>query len=84
MNNKENTGAIFKNTKKEKETQPDYKGTINVDGVEKEIALWIRTSQKGTTYMSAAISNPYNPQPTSENTNGTKPVGFDNGIDLPF
>ena len=54
-----NTGAIFKNDKKT-ETQPDYKGKINVDGKEKEIALWIKTSIDGSkTFFSAKISEPY-------------------------
>jgi hypothetical protein len=30
MENKTNTGAIFKNTNKSKETHPDYKGKVNV------------------------------------------------------
>lgn len=29
---KENSGAIFKNDRKEKETHPDYTGIINVAG----------------------------------------------------
>lgn len=54
-----NRGAIFKNNKKEKETHPDYRGTINVDGVEKEISLWVKTSQKGEQFFSVSISEPY-------------------------
>ena len=61
MEQKENTGAIFKNTKKKDEKHPDYKGSINVDGKEKQIALWVKKSAKGTMYMSASISEPYVP-----------------------
>jgi len=78
METKQNTGAIFKNVKKEKETHPDYRGTINVDGVEKEIALWVRTSQKGMQYMSAMISEPYKAEPKVEKHESK---GFN---DLPF
>jgi len=35
METKVNGGAIFKNEKKA-DTHPDYKGTINVDGQDKE------------------------------------------------
>ncbi len=57
-----NRGAIFKNDNKTAENQPDYTGKINVDGVEKRIALWVRESQKGTKYMSASISDPMPPK----------------------
>ena len=54
-----NTGAIFKNDKKS-DNAPDYKGKINVDGKEKEIALWVKTSKDGSkTFFSAKISEPY-------------------------
>jgi len=58
METKVNGGAIFKNDKKA-DTHPDYKGTINVDGQDKEIALWVKQSAKGTTYFSVKISEPY-------------------------
>ena len=54
-----NTGAIFKNEKKA-DNHPDYRGTINVDGVDKEIALWVKTSKDGTKqFFSAKISEPF-------------------------
>ena len=59
MTNKENTGAIFKNDKKA-ENHPDWKGKINVNGKEMQIALWQRTSEKGVNYLSAKLSEPYN------------------------
>ena len=59
METKVNTGSIFKNDKKTKDTQPDYKGKVNVDGKELEIALWLKTSKAGTTYFSAAFNPPY-------------------------
>lgn len=59
METKINGGIVFKNTNKKAEAHPDYKGTINVDGVEKEIALWIKQSSKGTNYFSVSISKPY-------------------------
>ena len=58
METKVNTGAIFKNEKKA-DTHPDYKGTINVEGKDKEIALWVKQSAKGINYFSVKISEPY-------------------------
>ncbi len=82
METKQNTGAIFKNEKKA-DTHPDYKGTINVDGQEKEIALWVKQSAKGTTYFSVKISEPY--KKTEEPAQGKwiKPEQLINK-DLPF
>ena len=40
---KENTGVLFKNDRKTSDRHPDYKGTANVNGAEKEVALWIKT-----------------------------------------
>lgn len=52
--NKPGTGVIFKNDKKQKENQPDYKGTINVDGKDLDIALWVKEGKKGK-FFSVAI-----------------------------
>lgn len=59
METKQNTGAIFKNDKKTSDKAPDYKGKINVDGVDKAIALWIRESQNGVKYFSVKIEEPF-------------------------
>lgn len=59
MENKPNSGAIFKNDKKTNENQPDYRGKVNVNGKEMEIALWVKTSSAGNTYFSASFSEPY-------------------------
>ena len=60
METKSNEGVIFKNTKKpEGSKQPDYRGEINCDGVTKEIALWVRKSEKGLTYFSVKLSEPW-------------------------
>lgn len=59
MEQKVNSGAIFKNDKKTADNQPDYRGKINVDGKEWEISLWLRESNKGLKYFSAAIKEPW-------------------------
>lgn len=78
MENKLNTGAIFKNDKKTSDNQPDYRGTANIDGKEKEIALWLKTSAKGVKYFSVSISEPY-----KKNVEKTIQVQ-DETSDLPF
>ena len=59
METKNNTGAIFKNDKKIAETHPDYKGKVNVNGADMEVALWLKTSQAGMKYFSATFQEPY-------------------------
>jgi uncharacterized protein (DUF736 family) len=68
METKTNTGAIFKNDKKQG-NQPDYRGKVNVNGKEMEIALWLKESSKGTKYFSCSFSEPYvNDQPKQVHT----------------
>ena len=59
MEQKNNTGAIFKNNYKKTDSQPDYKGKAVIDGVEKDVALWLKESKNGVKYFSAAFSKPY-------------------------
>jgi uncharacterized protein (DUF736 family) len=58
MSNYDNTnsGALFKNDKKESEKHPDYRGSINVGGVDHWISAWLKTSQQGAKFMSLSVS----------------------------
>jgi uncharacterized protein (DUF736 family) len=59
METKNNSGAIFKNDNKKSENHPDYKGKVNVNGKDMEVALWLKESAKGTKYFSASFSELY-------------------------
>jgi hypothetical protein len=50
-----NRGALFKDDKKSKDTDRDYSGTINVDGTEYWVSGWIKTSKKGTKFLSLSV-----------------------------
>lgn len=50
-----NSGALFLNDKKGNEKAPDRRGTLNVDGIEYELAGWLRTSKKGTQFLSLKV-----------------------------
>jgi uncharacterized protein (DUF736 family) len=50
-----NRGALFKNDRKDKDSQPDYKGDINVNGTEMWISAWLSTSKAGKPYMSLSV-----------------------------
>lgn len=44
---RDNSGTIFVNDRKEKETHPDRSGTAMIDGKEYYISGWIKSGQKG-------------------------------------
>jgi uncharacterized protein (DUF736 family) len=83
---KDNTGSLFKNSKKENEKQPDYTGTALVDGIPKRLAAWIKTSKKGTKYISISIkSDEERPKPiNSAEDDGYKPAELSAYDDIPF
>ena len=51
-----NRGAAFVNKRKEKETQPDLTGKINVNGVDYRLSIWKQESPKVGKYLSMAVS----------------------------
>ena len=75
-----NSGVLFKNDKKGNEKAPDYKGKVNVEGKEKDIAGWIREGKSGK-FISIKISEPMK----KDNVYDNKPkTVFDDKTDLPF
>ena len=49
---KDNTGSLFKNDRKETDSHPDYKGSALLNGVEHWLDAWINTAKDGSKYMS--------------------------------
>ena len=50
-----NSGALFRNQKKETEKHPDHTGTINVEGREFWLSAWIKTSKSGQKFFSLSV-----------------------------
>lgn len=55
-----NSGLLAKNDKQGNESRPDYRGSINVDGVDYWLSAWIKTGRDGTKlagqkYMSLSV-----------------------------
>jgi len=81
-----NTGALFKNDKKETDRHPDYTGSCEVNGVEMWMSAWIKESKAGKKFMSFA----FNPKEEQKQTSQSRPTpppapeadGFDD--DIPF
>ncbi len=53
---KNNRGAAFVNKSKDKPSQPDFIGTIVIDGKEKRVAVWKNKSIDGSEYMTFILS----------------------------
>lgn len=63
-------GSFFRNTKKEKDTQPDYRGDICTPSGEKlEIAGWLKKDKNDRTFLSLKVQVP------REKPEETKPAG---------
>lgn len=55
-----NSGILTRNDKQGNENRPDYRGSINVDGVEYWLSAWIKEGRDGTKlagqkYMSLSV-----------------------------
>lgn len=44
---RDNSGALFKNERREKETQPHARGEAMIDGVLYQISAWTKDGDKG-------------------------------------
>lgn len=70
------SGALFKNNRKEKDSHPDYTGKALIDGYEYQVSAWIKTSSKGDKFMSMSY------RPNKEEQNSPPPRDLDD--DIPF
>lgn len=52
------SGALFKNDKKGNEKRPDYTGKAMVDGEEYRLAAWIKESRGGQKFLSLSFTDP--------------------------
>lgn len=87
---RDNSGSIFKNDRKEKDTHPDRTGTAMIDGVMYYVSGWLKTSTKGQ-FLSVAFKRKEEqreqPQSISQRAQATikQPAkNFDMDDEIPF
>lgn len=70
MNQRDNSGALFKNKHKKTDKHPDMTGKGLVYGQEVEVSAWNKTDRNGNAYLSLSFREPRNSLEHSENSRG--------------
>jgi hypothetical protein len=78
--NRDNSGSISKNKRKEKDTHPDIRGSATIGGVSYWVSGWQKSNDNGTYYSLSFQAKDEQPATTS----ATKPKPADLDDDIPF
>ncbi len=63
---KEDYGSLWPNENKNKDTQPDYTGKINVGGIVMALGGWKNKTQGGKPYLRLKMSEPQEKKDSSD------------------
>jgi hypothetical protein len=76
---KTNTWTLNRNDKGDNPKRPDFRGTVNIEGVEYSLSGWTREGQNGK-----FISGPVEPKKDATKQPAKTATGDDDDSDLPF
>lgn len=79
---RENTGSLFKNEKKEKETHPNARGSALIGGVEYWVDAWTKKDKNGNPWQSLSFKP--KDQPGTMQVKGNKNTISEDSGDIPF
>jgi len=86
---KDMTGSLFKNNRKERDTQPAYTGSVTLNGEQYWLSAWLKKDKHSETYMSLALKpkeerreEPAPRQQSASNGRAPSPSPIDD--DIPF
>ena len=66
---RDNSGSLFKNDRKENENQPAYTGKCMVNGLPMQISAWVKESKNGK-FFSLSFQEPWKPAGEANKANG--------------
>ena len=83
--NKNNSGALFRNDKRETEKHPEYTGKITIEGVEYYLSAWVNEMRNGQKYFAIKAKAATAPATTTATAQPRPGVVVADPIDdLPF
>jgi uncharacterized protein (DUF736 family) len=77
---RDGSGALFKNERKQSDRHPDYTGSAMINGVDVGVSAWVKKSSSGKSFFSLAFNPKQEQQHVSNQQYGNAPADDD----LPF
>jgi hypothetical protein len=79
-----NTGILSRNDRKEADSHPDFKGQINVAGVDYWLSGWVKERKDGTGKFFSLSVKPKDGKPAPKPAPAKGGGGFDDFDDIPL
>lgn len=82
---RDNSGSLFKNERKQQPNHPDYTGTVMVAGVEYYLSGWVKEGREGKKFFSLSLKPKQEAAPARKPAPASFGKGHaEDGEDLPF